>query len=328
MIKSTVIITAYNRTQYLYDALNSVIKQDNNNLFQIIVAYNFEDSKIDKLMFENKNIEKLQYSNESIGYILAKSIELSQGDIIFFLDDDDEFCINKVEFIQSKFEYDPNLIYYHNASLGIDEEGNFSNSRMFLSPKKPLIINTSDLSRTLKTIKKFDSFFNLSSIVVRKKIIQNNLNFLSEIKTNPDNFMFYCAITNKGNIYIDNVKLTKYRIHESTTQSSNVNEYAKKLILYYKNSLDSLNKMKLISSKKILKNEIFCSQIRCKINLTFLTDDKYDIKISELLLFCRCNYLKHEIRPSYLVLIYIMYTINKPLAKSVYNKYKFKFKNT
>ncbi|MEM3811936.1 MAG: glycosyltransferase [Thermoplasmata archaeon] len=51
----SVIITAYNRKEYLLDAIKSVINQTlNRGFYEIIVVKNFHDKDIDNYITENK----------------------------------------------------------------------------------------------------------------------------------------------------------------------------------------------------------------------------------------------------------------------------------
>ncbi|MCH4816713.1 MAG: glycosyltransferase [Saccharolobus sp.] len=93
----SVIITAYNRKQFLLDAIKSVLNQSlNRNEYEILVAKNFKDDNIDNYLYNNKikNISIFRSVNNSY---IAEAVKLSSGEIISFLDDDDLFLPTKLE---------------------------------------------------------------------------------------------------------------------------------------------------------------------------------------------------------------------------------------
>ncbi|AAT42912.1 glycosyltransferase [Picrophilus oshimae] len=88
----SVIVTAYNRSEYLLDAVKSALNQTlSKEKYEIIVIKNYNDDNIDE--FLNKNNIKNIIMDGTIGEYLYKGINESKGDIISFLDDDDLFLI-------------------------------------------------------------------------------------------------------------------------------------------------------------------------------------------------------------------------------------------
>ncbi|MCL4383602.1 glycosyltransferase, partial [Candidatus Marsarchaeota archaeon] len=101
--KISVIIAAYNRKNFLYDAVKSAIDQTiDKKLYEIIIIKNFEDRKIDRLI-KNSNISIKQILLKSKliyypnGLLISKALKKSNGEIIVFLEDDDIFEKNKLQ---------------------------------------------------------------------------------------------------------------------------------------------------------------------------------------------------------------------------------------
>lgn len=105
-IRASVIITTYNRTDcFLTRAIDSVIKQHTNYLFEIILV---DDNGLNSpKQIETESVLKM-YIDQGIIYLpleinygacLARNrgFEAAKGEYIFFLDDDDEFLPNKVQ---------------------------------------------------------------------------------------------------------------------------------------------------------------------------------------------------------------------------------------
>lgn len=102
MIYITVLITAYNRKEYLIKAVNSVLNQTlDKSYYEIIVIKNFKDNYIDDYL-TNNNIKNIIMDGTEGDYIL-KGMEESRGKIISFLDDDDIFHNEKLQYIYITF---------------------------------------------------------------------------------------------------------------------------------------------------------------------------------------------------------------------------------
>ena len=205
----SVIITAYNRKEYLLDAIKSVLGQTlNKTLYEIIVIKNFKNEIIDKFI-ENNNIKNILMDG-TVGEFLYAGIMESKGDIISFLDDDDLFVSNKLEYVYNLFKNNNNLVYFHNNTFYID-----SNNKKF----KKIQNNSID--------------FNISCISIRKDIINKNL--LKEIWTAPDTLIYLFSLRSNRKIVNSNIRLNFYRIHEENI-SNNLKwfkEYREQLKNFY-----------------------------------------------------------------------------------------------
>ena len=94
--KFSVIIIAYNRRDFLMNAIRSVINQSvAKDSYEIICVTNFE---VDLSSFINIPI-KLVNMNGSIGEFISKAISISTSNYICILEDDDEFEPTKLEMI-------------------------------------------------------------------------------------------------------------------------------------------------------------------------------------------------------------------------------------
>ena len=212
MKKASVIITVYNRLQYINDAVTSVINQKgvSREDIEIIIVTNTEFSS------STYPVDKVIYiEDRGIGQKLLEGIKSAQSDVIFFLEDDDIFLENKLASVLPVFG-DYGASYVHNAySKG---------------PKLPtLLINQEESSLPTKKInhtwlenKSSVSFFkefwtyagSMSSIAVKKDGV--DLSFLPKIKLFPDIYMFPMALLLKKDcIHTSNV-LTWVRGHENS----------------------------------------------------------------------------------------------------------------
>jgi len=224
----SVIITAYNRKEFLLDAIKSVLNQTlDKKYYEIIVIKNFNDNAIDKYIEEN-NIKNILSNDKSLPGKIYEALGTAKGEIISFLDDDDLFFNNKLKDVYNIFK-NKNIAYYHNQFKIINEKGDII-SREARAPD-----------------------YNMSSISIKKNII--NMDYLKVIKKAVDTFMYLCALESNKKIILDKKELTYYRYYNSTsnTISGNENEFIYNKIKKIDMLMDSLYVFKnLFKSKRSL----------------------------------------------------------------------------
>lgn len=213
-MKTSVIIRAYNRKQFLRDAVNSVreqtVKPD-----EVIIMKNFEDPEIDKLDGEFV----LMKPSGSLGNQIKDIIMRLTGDIVLFLDDDDRFSKDKVERVKEKFS--DGVSYYHNGHALIDETGNRMKGYMHKQPKTPLKVNSlSELKfaiRSRNDVSLHPILFNTSSVAIGKSVLIPYISVLPDLIDGTDWFFFFLALNEHVEMYFDPDPLTEYRIHKSVS---------------------------------------------------------------------------------------------------------------
>ena len=202
----SVILTAYNRKDFLLNAIKSVINQTlDKKYYEIILITNYQDTV-------NSFINEMKVNNilmdGTIGEFLYAGVKASNGEILAFLDDDDLFTNDKLEIIYNKFKDNKNLCYYHNAHISVNKK-----------------------YRKLDNESGKDPSFNMSSISVRKSIL--SLDNVKKINYNPDHFMYLSALESGQKIVKEKEKLTYYMIHNSASgvYTNDINEFIKRKTL-------------------------------------------------------------------------------------------------
>lgn len=241
----SVIITAYNRKQFLKEAVESVLSQTlNKELYEIILIKNFE-TRYDR-QWAKKGVKLLFRPSGTVGAFLNDAINAAQGEVVSFLDDDDLFDRHKLDKIYRNFCQDPNLIYYYNGREYIDDSSNpvreIKISQSLANPKGSKESSTSK-SSSYRII--LLNCFNISCISIRRDVAFSRLKWLKRMPTMQDTFMGCAALSVlNGSALISADTLTGYRIHKSNTSSfSNISSMNKRIHTYTNKCYRTMRRM-------------------------------------------------------------------------------------
>jgi glycosyltransferase involved in cell wall biosynthesis len=217
----SVVITAYNRREFIRDAVKSVIDSTlTEDGYELIVVKNFKDEYTDNI------VKKLGGKNVfsdfiSIGAKVALGVKAASGDVITFLEDDDMYTPRRLEVIRNEFKCESSLIYYHNNVLVIDELG---------KPRYDKLVEKTNIHEEVivSTYKdKVDAFMShgwnlglrLSSMAVRRSFIMKWVDVIKLFPDLVDVLIFMLALTDKGVVLHDPRRLTYYRISGMSASS-------------------------------------------------------------------------------------------------------------
>ena len=182
----SVIIPYYKNKKFIKNSIMSVIKQTYTNI-QIIVIFD-EDSKED-LKFIQKitkldNRIKLLVNKNNIGagYSRNYGIKHAKGKFIAFLDSDDTWKKNKLNF-------QINYMKKNNYSATHTSYNIFNSKKKYISTRYAIDLNYE------KLLKSCD--IGLSTVVVTKKLLKNFKTPFPKIKTKED-FVLWLSITKMG----------------------------------------------------------------------------------------------------------------------------------
>lgn len=275
-MKTSVIIIAHNRKNFVLNALKSIIKQIEKP-DEIYLIKNFKDEEID-IFCENNKISNIIIDEDKGGGLYAKGIKESDSEIIAFLDDDDMFFLNKIQHVKKIFNNYNDIGFYHNnRSLinEVNEEINCNNVGFvkYLCGKnleQKVYINNKNKINALNIITKTgeglkDPFywlgFNSSSMTIRREIVIPYIDILKNLYFAQDMFYFLLALIHESSIIHEPALLTKYRVHAS--QFSYVNSLNKEQTVYklIEKSSKSLNDLNIL--EKFI-NEHNINQINLK----------------------------------------------------------------
>ena len=243
----SVIVTAYNRKEFLLKAIKSVVNQTlDKKYYEIIVIKNYRDEIIDDYI-KNNHVIGIVSREESLTGKLVEALDIANGYVISFLEDDDLFSEDKLETIYNKFKHNHNLCYYHNAHININDK----------YQKFEIDVGNSIV-------------FNLSSISVLKSIL--NLDNLKKIDSySADHFMYFSALDSNKKILDGKLQLTYYMVHNSAshslTASNELLDYNENL---FSKSINDLTLFKSQFKRRRAAREIFNSMVTLKIAINVI----------------------------------------------------------
>ena len=171
----SVIIPYYKKKDYILKTINSVLRQTYKNI-EIIIIYDDNEKEELKLIKNIVNLDKrinLIINKKSLGAGLSrnKGIKKSKGKYISFIDADDLWDKNKLEF-QIKFMKKNNYLVSHTNYKVINKKNHILSSKI-----------ARDFNNINELLKSCD--IGLSSVLVKKKILNGKCLFAS-LKTKED----------------------------------------------------------------------------------------------------------------------------------------------
>ncbi|AKA49277.1 hypothetical protein IX51_09360 [uncultured archaeon] len=213
----SVIVVAHNRREFLRSAIDSVLSQSlDRNSYEVVVVKNFRDPELDSYI-EEHGISGIYTDEVPVGSKLAIGIKNSSGDIIAFLEDDDEFTAKKLEHLSSLFARYPNLTLYRNPETVVLENGSelsYINREKFGEPID--FSDSQEIFRRLGHLLTTRLPFNVSCMAIRREMIEGKLQDLARIERAPDLFIFYSSLAPGKSILTDMEELTRMRWYASS----------------------------------------------------------------------------------------------------------------
>ena len=246
MILVSVIIPYFKKRTYIQETLKSVISQTHKNL-EILIIYD-DENKIDlnfikELKKKDKRI-KLRINKKTLGagYSRNEGIKYAKGKYVAFLDSDNLWKKNKIEY-QLGYMIKNNFKISHTSYEVINFENKIQNirkSKSFKSYKQ--ILKSCDIG--------------LSTVMIKKKIFSNYLKFPNLVT--KEDFVLWLRFLKKGyKIGYLSKNLTSWRNLSNSLSSSTLQKLKDGFIVYNKymkfNILKSLYYLFMLGLNSVLK---------------------------------------------------------------------------
>ncbi|BFH72203.1 glycosyltransferase family 2 protein [Sulfurisphaera javensis] len=252
----TVLITAHDRRDFIFDAIKSVISQDfpRDKYEIILVKYQIDNEEEIDRKLESMKIRVINTNEKSLGAKIALGAEEAKGEIIAFLEDDDLFLDGKLNRIYEVFK-DNEIGFYHNemrfVNINNEEikgETNFRKrmiSRFNIYFKNDLMIKDVSFWEKIPQLSTSIFAFNNSSISIRRNVICNfrKVYKLSKYNYSIDHIHFLLSLEYGYKNAVDKKTFTNYRVHSSSTmnkKAQSINEYFEYALHITENQLYNL----------------------------------------------------------------------------------------
>lgn len=207
MPKVSVVIPAFNASLFLDEAITSVIGQSFRD-FEIVVV---DDGSVDETRQVAERYPEVKYlyqQNRGESGARNTGIGHAEGCYLAFLDADDSFLPEKLEFQVSLLDRHPGIaIVYSDVNL-CNASGTVRGlfSRQVCQPER-------DSSRVFQRLVR-GNFLTVNSVLVRRKVLDQVGLFDESIHTFPDWDLWLRIAAEHEFSYID-LPLANYRIHEN-----------------------------------------------------------------------------------------------------------------
>jgi len=222
----TVIITAYNRKEFLEDAIKSAINQTlPRKYYEIIVVKNFFDEKIDNIISKN-NIKSIFCDSPNQGEHLAAALKEANGNILSFLDDDDMFTKDKLEIVHSTFQRE-DIVFHRNRRTFVNEKNKIIGKDR---PYPPFEAKGSDPISLRKLINR-GMGVNSSTMSIRRRALDAiDVDRFRRMGLAVDSLYFVAALLQGGILVYDPRPLTLFRVHgsQSFVNTGSIDAYARR----------------------------------------------------------------------------------------------------
>ena len=227
----SIIIPCYNAEKYIAETIQSVINQTYSNWELIIVNDGSTDGSLNiikEFSDRDSRISFIDKINSGVSDSRNKGIEKANGDFIAFLDADDVWNIDFLNWCLSKFSEDNLLGLVHTDNQIINEKSERLNQINISF--EGFILNQLLLGGVGEYI------FAISSCLVKKEVFDSIGVFDTQLSNGADH-EFYFRLANKYKVGRVLKVGIYYRIH-SNNMHSNLSLHESDLILMYKKAVD------------------------------------------------------------------------------------------
>lgn len=206
----SVLVVSYDRTEFVVEALRSVIGQDlDTSEFETILLTNRSDPEIDRLL-AGHSIQRLEPPPGNWGEWVLAALPRCRGEVLAFLDDDDIYEAGKLAAVREAFASAPPLGYYHHRVRRFGATGRSSDA---LGPVLGRLPDAQKNRRVADRLFWDLGGFNLSSIAVRRSVVEENAELLRALRVGHSLALFYASMTGPWDLQFDSRVLGRYRIH-------------------------------------------------------------------------------------------------------------------
>ncbi|MCF6276338.1 MAG: glycosyltransferase [Candidatus Magasanikbacteria bacterium] len=223
LFKISIIMINYNRTEYIKEAIQSVLDQSLKDWELVIVDDGSTDSSENIIKSFSEKDDRIVYfkNEENLGIVYSrnKTLKNSKADLVAVLDSDDIWVDNfKLEKQVGKFKENKNLVLVGGGVIEIDKNG--KEKKRYLNPNSDEKIRKNIL---------FKNPFAHSSVMFKKSIVEgvggyNNLEI-------GEDYDLWLRLGKEGKFLNLDDYLVKYRVHSKNTCNTKIIQALKNNII-------------------------------------------------------------------------------------------------
>jgi hypothetical protein len=223
----SVLVNSFDRLDFVWDALTSVLKQDATEPFEILLTTPHPELEVPPPLRElarvrQREIRTVLVPRGPIGWAWTVAAEVATGRWMALLDDDDLWEPGKIRRVQSALDRATNLVFLHNSQTLVDRANRplraFGPYRLVRQSSslsvegRELIADPAD-PLSFAEARKYAPDVNNSSIVIGREIVTGMTDALRQVRRGEDTFVYYAALATGRPFYVTSDRLTRYRIH-------------------------------------------------------------------------------------------------------------------
>lgn len=275
----TVIITTYNRKEYLRNAIQSVANQNYPNIEILVVDDGSISNYAQEICTEFSNCTCHFKVNGGLSSARNYGISFAKGEYIAFLDDDDFWEASKIEKQVKILLENPEIDCVHSSVTVVDENGK-PTGKYYGAVENKINKRSGYVFWNALTVWVVKS----PTPLIRKKVFQPDLIFDESIKVGED-IDFYQRMFYRHKVFYINEPLAFYREYNDSERLSLQRE---NYIGVEKKMYDNFKKMKIKNPFifYLIKIRLLQSHIR-RVNMVYKNDP---IRIKKIEIWIRINY--------------------------------------
>lgn len=235
----TVIIPSHS-SKFLKQAVDSALNQDDidKTEFEIIVVKDYEDKYIETYL-NNHLVKYFTIKESDVGSKIKIGFEESKGEILSFLEDDDEFTEKKLRSVREAFLKNSKLTFFRNSAILIDVDGkNIKNS---LTSGRCEQVPRERFKEKFFFMLRKGAASNTSTMAFRKSHLITFRKYFDSFVGVPDFVIFMLSVYNGSCMSFCSSPITKIRIHPSWSRIyGNYEDFLLRRTEYQKNTLKTL----------------------------------------------------------------------------------------
>jgi len=270
----SVIITAYNRKEFLRQAVSSVLNQTISRCdYEVVVTKNFQTEFDGEWLSEGVKI--LSFQGSRWGERVAHALRYCRGEVVCFLDDDDLFMPHKLKIVAKEFTENPRLAFMHHLQEAMNRSGRPLNAVPFgVNPKGRVSVSGGNHDHHLPVLLDPFYFGNASSICVRRSLAYGYLEVLRDLNSPSDEFWVVASLNSGLPMLFTSERLTRYRVHPSSSNIplSDFEEYFITLSSYFERRIRDYNLFLSMTENSRLRRAILFKRSLLSLQLCYVSD--------------------------------------------------------